>query len=100
MTLVIPVTLTLNLPPEITQYLTDSAIAQGLSTEDYTIQVLRERLPLPEKSQQLIDLLQSWIDEPDDGEQRSTGEYLIQVLDEDRTSDRLLFPAELKGISW
>ena len=90
----------LDLPPEITQYLTESAIAQGLSTEDYTIQVLRERLPLPEKSQQLIYLLQSWIDEPDDGDQRSTGEYLIQVLDEDRTSNRLLFPAELKGISW
>ncbi len=95
-----PMTLTLNLPPEITQYLTERALAQGLSTEDYTIQVLREQLPLPEKSQQLIDLLQSWIDEPDAGEQRSTGEYLIQALDQDRTSDRLLFPTELKGISW
>ena len=93
-------TLTLNLPPEITQYLTERALAQGLSTEDYTIQVLREQLPLPEKSQQLIDLLQSWIDEPDEEEQRSTGEYLIQTLDQDRTSDRLLFPTELKGISW
>jgi hypothetical protein len=65
--------------------------------ESITLVIL---VPLPEKSQQLIDLLQSWIDEPDDGEQRSTGEYLIQALDEDRTSDRLLFPAELKGISW
>ena len=26
--------------------------------------------------------------------------YLIRVLDEDRTSDRRLFPSELKGISW
>ncbi len=67
-------TLILDLPPEITQYLTESAIAQGLSTEDYTIQVLREQLPLPEKSQQLISLLQSWIDKPDDEDQRSTGE--------------------------
>ena len=29
-----------------------------------------------------------------------TGEYLIRVLDEDRLSDRKLFPAELKGITW
>ncbi|MEH1887225.1 MAG: hypothetical protein V7L19_28570, partial [Nostoc sp.] len=28
------------------------------------------------------------------------GEYLIHALDEDRLSDRKLFPVELKGITW
>jgi hypothetical protein len=48
----------------------------------------------------LVALLQSWIDEGDDQEQRGTGEYLIQALDEDRLSDRRLFPPELKGATW
>ena len=48
----------------------------------------------------LVQLIQSWIDEGDADEQRETLEYLIQVLDEDRLSDRKLFPKELKGKSW
>ena len=34
------------------------------------------------------------------GEQRETIEYLVRALDEDRLSDRKLFPKELKGKSW
>jgi len=49
---------------------------------------------------QLLSLLKSWIEEGDADEQRETGEYLLQALDEDRLSDRKLFPSELKGISW
>ena len=48
----------------------------------------------------LVQLVQSWIDEGDADEQRETLEYLIRVLDEDRLSDRKLFPKELKGKSW
>ena len=48
----------------------------------------------------LVQLVQSWIDEGDADEQRETLEYLIQALDEDRLSDRKLFPKELKGKSW
>ena len=33
-------------------------------------------------------------------EQQETGEYLVRALDEDRLSDRQLFPAKLKDISW
>jgi hypothetical protein len=33
-------------------------------------------------------------------EQQETGEYLIRVLDEDRLSERKLFPPELKGVTW
>jgi hypothetical protein len=53
-----------------------------------------------ERHDELTSLLQSWIEEGDDEEQRETGEYLIRVLDEDRLSDRKLYPAELEGLSW
>ena len=48
---------------------------------------------------ELASLLQTWID-GDAEEQRETGEYLIHALDEDRLSDRKLFPAELEGKTW
>jgi hypothetical protein len=47
-----------------------------------------------------IDLLQSWIDGEDAEDQKETGDYLIKVLDEDRSSVRELFPAELEGVTW
>ncbi len=48
----------------------------------------------------LVQLVQSWIDEDDTDEQRETLEYLIHALDEDRLSNRKLFPKKLKGKSW
>jgi len=48
----------------------------------------------------LVNLLQSWRDEEDAEEQQETGEYLIHALDEDRLSERKLFPIELKGVTW
>jgi len=36
---------------------------------------------------------------PYQGEQE-TGEYLIEALNQDRLSERPLFPAELKGVTW
>ncbi len=48
----------------------------------------------------LVAMLQSWIDQDDPDEQKDTGEYLIRVLDEDRPSERKLFPPELKGVTW
>ena len=35
-----------------------------------------------------------------DEEQKETGDYLVRTLDEDRLSDRQLFPPELKGVTW
>jgi len=49
---------------------------------------------------ELGTLLQSWIEEGDSQEQKETGEYLIRALDEDRLSNRHLFPPELEGGSW
>lgn len=48
----------------------------------------------------LIALLQSWIDADDAEEQQETGDFLIRALDEDRPSERKLFPPELEGVTW
>jgi site-specific recombinase len=93
-------TLTLSLPPEMEQYLVQSANEQGLSTEDYTLQLLTAVIPSTEKNTKLVNLLQRWIDQGDAEEQQETGDYLIQSLDADRLSDRPLYPAEMKGVSW
>jgi len=93
-------TLTLTLTREIEQYLTQRAQEQGLSTEAYTLQLLIEHIMLKQKQTKLVNLLQSWMDEEEGEEQQETGEYLIQALDEDRLSERQLFPIELKGVTW
>lgn len=93
-------TLTLNLTPEIEQYLTQRAKEQGLSTEVYVLRLLTDYIVKKEKQTKLVNLLQGWIDEDDGEEQQETGQYLIHALDEDRLSDRKLFPIELKGVTW
>lgn len=47
-------TLTLNLPPELEQYLTQEAKQQGLSVETYTLQILPEYI-LPKEKQSKLD---------------------------------------------
>ncbi len=44
-----------------------------------------------QKNRALIQLLRSWR-EGDEQEQKNTWEYLKQALDEDRSSERKLFP--------
>ena len=56
------------------------------------------QLKLPKLS--TIDLLQAWIDGEDAEDQKETGDYLVQTLDQDRSSVREFFPAELEGITW
>lgn len=93
-------TLTLHLPQDLEQRLAQEAQRQGLSLDDYTVALLDKSLPPQDRRTELITLLQTWIDEEGPEEQRETREYLIRVLDEDRLSDRPLFPLELKGVTW
>jgi hypothetical protein len=93
-------TLTLHLPLELEQRLTQEAKRQGLALDAYTLQLLDKSLPPTDRHTQLVTLLQSWINEGDSEEQQETGEYLIRVLDEDRLADRQLFPPHLKGVTW
>jgi type II secretory pathway pseudopilin PulG len=56
--------------------------------------ILRER---EQRDQAVFQLLQSWVDEGDEEEQRETLAYLKQALDEDRSSARQLFPTPSHG---
>ena len=47
---------------------------------------------MPPDPQILEDLFQSWKDKDDEQEQKETWEYLRQVLDEDRLSNRSRLP--------
>jgi hypothetical protein len=93
-------TLTLNLPSEVEQYLLQEAHQKGLSIESVTLQLLTSFIVLRQKQTKAVNLLQSWIDDEDIEEQKETGQYLISSLDEDRLSERKLFPLEMKGVSW
>jgi hypothetical protein len=95
-------TITLTLDSELGQRLLQEASQHGLSPEQYAVQALEEYILRTERErrEKAIALVQSWIDEGDEEEQKETWEYLVRVLDEDRTSVRKLFPEELKGVSW
>jgi hypothetical protein len=93
-------TLTLNLPLEVEQYLLQEANQQGLSIESLTLQLLTSLILLKQKQAKAVNVLQSWIDDEDIEEQQETGQYLICALDEDRLSERKLFPMEMKGVTW
>lgn len=93
-------TLTLNLSPELEQYLLQEANQHGLSVEALALQLLANSILLKQRQTEAVNLLQSWLDSEDEEEQQETGQYLVQVLDDDRLSERKLFPAELKGITW
>ncbi|CAA9383370.1 MAG: hypothetical protein AVDCRST_MAG64-793 [uncultured Phycisphaerae bacterium] len=93
-------TLTLKLAPDLEQRLAEAARRSGMPADAYTLDLLRQHLPPADRRAEAVALLQSWIDDGDEAEQSETGEYLVRALDEDRPSDRKLFPAELKGVTW
>ncbi len=55
---------------------------------DITKLSLEERI---QRNQAAIELLRSWREEDDEQEQKETAEYLEQVINEDRMSNRPLF---------
>ena len=92
--------ITLNLTPELEEYLSRQAKQQQLSIETIALQCLTNSISVTQKQIEAVNLLQSWIDDEDTTEQKETGRYLIQALDEDRLSNRQMFPTEMKGMSW
>jgi len=93
-------TLSLSLPPDLEKRLLHEAKRQGVPPVALTLRLLDQHLPTKDTRGEVVDLLRSWIEEGDAQEQKETGEYLIRTLDEDRLSDRNLFPRELKGVTW
>ncbi|NMF86675.1 hypothetical protein [Nodosilinea sp. P-1105] len=87
-------TITLTLSPELEQYLIKEANQHGLSVETVASELLTNSLLARQKQAAALDMLQSWIDDDDINEQQETGQYLIQALDQDRWSNRKLFPPE------
>ena len=84
-------TLTIELKPALESQLKRVASDAGIPEEEFALRAIEERLEM-ERRKAAIALLQSWIDEGDEEEMRETGDYLRRVLDEDRLSDRKLFP--------
>ena len=93
-------TLTLTLTAELESRLIQAATAQGVPVEQYALHLLEQVLLPKDRSQAIASLWQSWIDDDEAIEQQETGDFLIRVLDEDRPSDRKLFPTDLKGVTW
>ena len=65
-------TLTLDLPPEMEQYLLQEAQQHGLSVEAMTLQLLAKSILIKQKQAEAVDVLQSWIDDEDIEEQQET----------------------------
>ena len=93
-------TLHVDLTPELEKRLRSEAERNGVAEAECMVRILDAHLPNSGRQKQAVALLQSWIDGKDAEDQRETGEYLVRVLDEDRLSDRKLFPPELKGKTW
>ena len=93
-------TLTLSLPQDLEERLLHEAERQGLPAHTLTLRLPDQHLPSAGPREELVELLQSWIEGGDAQEQKETGEYLTEALDKDRLSDRSLFPQELKGTTW
>lgn len=94
---------------EVTVYITQhgrpAAVLLNFERYEEMVAALQEAesreagLPTPEQ-RRAAALLQSWIDEGDEIEQRETGNLLLAGLDENRLSDRKYFPPELEGKTW
>jgi hypothetical protein len=93
-------TVEVNLPSELEERLRREAERSGVPETECIVRILDAHLPSAGRRAQAVALLQSWIDGKDADDQRETGDYLVRVLDEDRLSDRKLFPPELEGRTW
>ena len=71
-------------------YLTNPELAELASDSD----------PTTERAAALDGLIRSWTETQDAGEHRETIGCLVDGLNRDRLSARMLFPEELKGRSW
>ncbi len=97
-------TLQLRLPAELQERLKQEAERRGQSSESVALHLLEEHLPPPLDARRAAALatLQQWMEEDAalSEEQSERAEEFLRGLDAARTSNRPLFPAELKGITW
>ena len=93
-------TIIVTLPPEAERKLAHEAAAHGIPMATYAARLIEAQLAQAHDAGAISLLLQTWIDTDDQDEQKKTGEYLTQALDEHRMSDRPLYPADLCGKTW
>ncbi len=93
--------LQLNLPPSLAERLRQKAEHQGLPGEAVALRLLDEHLPPWDKQRgAAIALLQEWMKEDAPSAGAEEEDEFFHNLDASRTSNRPLFPPELKGITW
>ncbi len=95
-------TLHLTLPAPLEQRLRQEAERQGLAPDAVTVQILDQHLPKPldDRRAAAIAMLHRWMEEDANAGDPEEAEQFFRDLDAARTSNRPLFPAEKKGISW
>ena len=101
-------TITLELPPQeearilqraqmlgvTTQEYVRDLLSRVLASEDQAFDVNKALRPVSEEQKERIRAMFKTFEEGDADEQRETLDYLKRALDEDRLSDRPLFPSE------
>jgi hypothetical protein len=94
--------LELSLPPELEQRLRLEAKRCGESAEALALRLIDESLPPPlgERRAAAIAMLQQWMAEDEQMDDSEEAEEFFRDLDASRTSNRPLFPPELRGITW
>lgn len=94
-------TLTLTLSRDLEQNLTQEARRLGLTPDRYAVRILERNIPADDQRQQLMALLESRIaDAESSRDQDDDPDELLRAIDEDRLSDRPLYPPEMKGVTW
>ncbi|HEV3118013.1 MAG TPA: hypothetical protein VGY58_13245 [Gemmataceae bacterium] len=90
------------LPPELEERLRQEAERLGQPTESVALQLLDQHLPPPRdvRREAALAMLHEWMVEDAQAEDGNEAEEFFRNLDAARTSNRSLFPPELKGISW
>ncbi|MFM9963347.1 MAG: hypothetical protein ACKV2Q_19225 [Planctomycetaceae bacterium] len=94
-------TLTLTLSRDLEQNLTQEARRLGLTPDRYAVRILERNIPADDQRQQLMALLESRIADAECSRDRDDDpDELLRAIDEDRLSDRPLYPPEMKGVTW
>jgi hypothetical protein len=94
-------TLQLNFPPQLAERLRQEAARQGQTSEAMALSLLDQHLPpLDERRAAAIALLHQWMEEDSPTVGADGDDEFFRDLDASRTSNRPLFPPELKGITW
>jgi hypothetical protein len=93
-------TLQLALPAEMENRLRREAERKGLTPEAVALKLLEQYLPATEPPAILSELFEQWQAEDEATPEANSDYDFFQALDAARTSNRKLFPPEMKGTSW